>query len=103
MWNELSLREKSELMKLGIKNGIRSLNTIKDTYNKYGNGGYISSPYIRNKITKWEGTSMKSKTPFKVMDKDFNDSIPSNIRSKMSQEELDALYSYAYNVGTGNF
>ena len=103
MWNELSMKDKADLMKLGIKNGIRDLDTIRSTYNKYGDGGYISSPYIRHKITKWEGTSMRSNKPFNTMDKDFNDSIPSEVRSKMSQAELDALYSYAYNVGTGNF
>lgn len=39
MWNDLSMRQKSDLISLGVKNGITDLTTIKDIYNKYAEGG----------------------------------------------------------------
>lgn len=39
MWNNLSMRQKSDLISLGVKNGITDLTTIKDIYNKYAEGG----------------------------------------------------------------
>lgn len=39
MWNDLSMRQKSDLISLGVKNSITDLTTIKDIYNKYAEGG----------------------------------------------------------------
>lgn len=39
MWKDLSLNEKAELIKLAVNNGITDLSTIRDTYNKYAEGG----------------------------------------------------------------
>lgn len=39
MWKDLSLNEKAELIKLAVNNGITDLNTIRDTYNKFEEGG----------------------------------------------------------------
>lgn len=41
MWNNLSLKEKAELIKLAVTNGITDLSTIRDTYNKFEEGGPI--------------------------------------------------------------
>lgn len=46
MWNDLSMRQKSDLISLGVKNGITDLTTIKDIYNKYAEGGGL----VREKI-----------------------------------------------------
>lgn len=40
-WNNLTLSEKSELMKLYLKNGITSLSDMKEHYNSYATGGSI--------------------------------------------------------------
>ena len=71
--------------------------------NLFSKGGYKPSQSIRNRITKWEGSSMATNRPFDVEAAAFYNAIPASIRSKMSQDELDALYSYSYNVGAGNF
>lgn len=82
-------------------NNTPSVNTA--TTNTYARGGYKSSQSIRDRIAKWEGDSMKTNRAFELEDRDFYNAIPSDIRGKMTQDELDALYSYSYNVGAGNF
>lgn len=42
-WNKLSIKDKSELMKLGIKYGIKDLHQIKNYYNSYKEGGFIDN------------------------------------------------------------
>lgn len=75
--------------------------------NLYGNGGnkprYKSSSSIRKQISTWEGETMKTNTPFDKMDIMFNQVLPKGGLEKLSQEQLDGLYSFAYNVGTGRF
>ena len=66
-------------------------------------GRWRSSNSIRNRIARWEGSSMKTNNSFENEDAGFINAIPASTRNKMSQGELDALYSYSYNVGSGNF
>ena len=40
MWKDLSLRDKAEIIKMGVQSGIYSLSDIQDTYNKFQDGGY---------------------------------------------------------------
>lgn len=40
-WNDLSMADKTSYMKLGLNNGITDLKVIRDTYNKYADGGYV--------------------------------------------------------------
>lgn len=68
----------------------------------YKYGGYKPSSTIKKKISDWEGSSMKTNRSFEAETKDFNRVIPEEIRSKLSSQQLDALYSYGYNVGMGN-
>lgn len=39
MWNKLSMKDRAEYIKLGVANGITSLDEIRSTYNKYAEGG----------------------------------------------------------------
>ena len=41
-WDDLSLAEKSEMMKVAIKNGITDLSTIRQKYNEFAEGDDIS-------------------------------------------------------------
>ena len=41
LWDELSMAEKSDMMKLAVENGVYELDTIRDAYNMYANGGGI--------------------------------------------------------------
>lgn len=101
-WNELSLKDKADYIKESVNNGIYNLSNIKNRYNMYANGGYKPSESIKKRITNWEGSSMRTNRSFQAEANDFNRVIPSSIRSKLSQQQLDALYSYGYNVGMGN-
>lgn len=78
-------------------------NTYTETWkgNSYGGGGYMPSSTLKKSIANWEGASMKTNRSFEAEARDFNRVIPSEIRSKLSSNQLDALYSYGYNVGMG--
>lgn len=39
-WDSLSIKDKADLMKLYIKNGINNLEEIRNHYNKFATGGY---------------------------------------------------------------
>ena len=101
-WNELSLKDKADYIKESVNNSIYNLSDIRNRYNMYANGGYKPSESIKKRITNWEGSSMRTNRSFQAETNDFNRVIPSNIRSKLSQQQLDALYSYGYNVGMNN-
>lgn len=101
-WNELSLKDKADYIKESVNNGIYNLSDIRNRYNMYANGGYKPSESIKKRITNWEGSSMRTNRSFQAEANDFNRVISSSIRSKLSQQQLDALYSYGYNVGMGN-
>lgn len=101
-WNELSLKDKADYIKESVNNGIYNLSDIRNRYNMYANGGYKPSESIKKRITDWEGSSMRTNRSFQAEANDFNRVIPSSIRSKLSQQQLDALYSYGYNVGMSN-
>lgn len=101
-WNKLSLKDKADYIKESVNNGIYNLSDIRNRYNMYAEGGYKPSESIKKRITNWEGSSMKTNRSFQAEANDFNRVIPSSIRSKLSQQQLDALYSYGYNVGMGN-
>lgn len=121
-WNDLSMKDKASYIRMGVENGITDLDAIREIYNKfaeggpikkslggnlYGNGGnkprYKSSSNIRKQISTWEGATMKTNTPFEKMDTMFNQVLPAGALDKLSQKQLDGLYSFAYNVGTGRF
>lgn len=70
--------------------------------NLYRKGGYAPSKKLQNDIATWEGTEMKRNAPFSEVTKQFNAVIPKNIQARLSTDQLDALYSYGYNVGMGN-
>lgn len=40
-WSKLSMPERAEYIRLGVLNGITSLDTIRETYNAYAGGGKI--------------------------------------------------------------
>lgn len=78
-------------------------NINNDGTTKFRNGGWRSSNKVRSRIAKMEGSSMKTNRSFDLEDRDFYNAMPKNVRESLSQEALDNLYSYSYNVGAGNF
>ena len=103
MWKELSMGERAALIKIAVDSGVHSIDDIVNTYNSYDEGGYKPSKSIRKRISNWEGSSMRTNRSFEAEAKDFNASLPEGATSKLSQTQLDGLYSYSYNVGAGNF
>ena len=98
------------------ENAVDSLNNlalntspVMEEVNYAANGGklkksgYRPSSSIKKKISDWEGSSMKTNRSFEAEAIDFNASLPKGATSRLSQEQLDGLYSYSYNVGAGNF
>ena len=103
MWKDLSMEERAARIKIAVDSGIHSIDDIVNTYNSYANGGYKPSSRIKKQISDWEGSSMKTNRSFEAEARDFNASLPKGATSKLSQTQLDGLYSYSYNVGAGNF
>lgn len=78
-------------------------NINNDGTTKFRGGGWRSSNKVRSRIAKMEGSSMKTNRNFDLEDRDFYNAIPKEVRETLSQDALDNLYSYSYNVGAGNF
>lgn len=70
--------------------------------NLCGGGGYKPSGRLQKDIAAWEGSEMKKNAPFSEMTRQFNEVIPPELQARLSTTQLDALYSYGYNVGMGN-
>lgn len=78
--------------------------TYTDTWkgnNMYAGGGYRPSGRLQKDIATWEGSEMKRNRPFSEMTQQFNAVVPKEVQSRLSSNQLDALYSYGYNVGMG--
>lgn len=103
MWEDLSMKDRASLIKIAVDNGVYDINEIRGSYNQYKNGGYKPSASIRKTITNWEGSSMKTNRSFEAEARDFNRALPKGALQKLTQQQLDGLYSYSYNVGSGNF
>ena len=103
MWEDLSMKDRASLIKIAVDNGVYDINEIRGSYNQYKNGGYKPSASIRKTITNWEGSSMKTNRSFEAEARDFNGVLPKGALQKLTQQQLDGLYSYSYNVGSGNF
>lgn len=58
-WNDLSMAERAAYIKLGLDNNITDLKVIRDTYNKYADGGHTDNNESSGTIDWIEfGTSM---------------------------------------------
>lgn len=103
MWEDLSMKDRASLIKIAVDNGVYDINEIRGSYNQYKNGGYKPSASIRKTITNWEGKSMRTNRSFEAEARDFNRALPKGALQRLTQQQLDGLYSYSYNVGSGNF
>lgn len=69
----------------------------------YDNSKYTASKQIRNMITKWEGSSMKTNVPIDTKFRELMNIIPRDSINRLSPYQLDALGSYYYNVKPQSF
>lgn len=58
MWDKLSMSDRAEYIRLGVYNGITDLNTIREIYNSYANGGSFRK--WRKAIDKHKGLDIKN-------------------------------------------
>lgn len=91
---------KQHIKKSIINLGIDLINPL---FKVGGQAKWRSSNKIRSRIAKMEGSSMKTNRSFDLEDRDFYNAMPREVRESLSQDALDNLYSYSYNVGAGNF
>lgn len=56
MWNKLSMAERAKYIELGVKSGITSLDSIREVYNSYADGGLIDT------VLGWFGLGSSSST-----------------------------------------
>lgn len=49
-YSELSDKERYEIIKLGVQNGMTNLDDIEKAYNEYAKGGYVNDEYYNNTL-----------------------------------------------------
>jgi len=111
-WNDLSMRDRRDVMRLHLSHGINSLDDIRENYNTYDNGGqqslYIGKKIKYNKFgdpisyddgSQIEWGSSKSSDDIKAeQSKDIygNTMIPKNIISTNSRTYYDPRQNATY-------
>lgn len=72
-WNELSMAEKADVMKLAIEGGVYDLDAIRSGYNEYAKGGSIHiKPSHRGRLTELKERTGKSEAEL------YNDGNPAH-------------------------
>lgn len=79
--------------------------------NLFANGSWMPSKQWQNRIAAWEGSSMYKPAPdtgrvnssFRTEANRFLSVLPKKALQKLPDQAINALYSYSYNVGAGNF
>lgn len=55
-WENLPMRDRATIIRLGVQSGLRDMNSIKETYNKYAEGGNINdNTRVTTKNKGWAG------------------------------------------------
>lgn len=100
--NDINVEKTEEyLMQADPKVKISLINKPAYILNEYSKGGYKPSSKLQKDIATWEGTEMQRNRPFSEMTRQFNATVPKEIQARLQPNQLDALYSYGYNVGMG--
>ena len=72
-WNKLSMADRAAYIKLGIDNGITDLATIRDTYNKFAEGGYYDNKTIEVTLPEIVVTPSEVQKEYKLKVRPFLD------------------------------
>lgn len=51
-WENLPMRDRATIIKLGVQSGLRDINSIKETYNKFADGGKVNRKFKWDKVNK---------------------------------------------------
>ena len=90
MWRDLTMRQKADLMRLGVQNGVTDLNQIKHIYNIYADGGYLE---WKKQIRRHKGLNIDGDNTYDY--KGFFESDPERAWS-MLNEDSDAHFIDKY-------
>ena len=58
-WNDLSMKDRSSYIRMGVENGITDLDTIRGIYNKFAEGGGLYNKFAEGgkKATRYRSSS----------------------------------------------
>lgn len=51
-WENLPMRDRATIIRLGVQSGLRDINSIKETYNKFADGGRVNRKFKWDKANK---------------------------------------------------
>lgn len=46
-WENLPMRDRATIIRLGVQSGLRDMNSIRETYNKFAEGGAVENDATR--------------------------------------------------------
>lgn len=89
-WDSLTLKEKSEIMKMAISSGVMDLDNIKSSYNSFAEGGFTEKPTFEEY--------------YHSLPKDKKDTINYNLRRAYELYPYEYMEKFAkdqnYHLGT---
>jgi hypothetical protein len=98
-WNDLSMTEKSEMMKVAVRNGITNLNDIRQAYNEFADGGDIVTPVT----TSGSGYIPTAVMPSQIVE-DAKNKIIKDVMGELPMEEVRRrLYKNLYPHGYDDY
>ena len=97
-WNDLSLKEKADVMKIAISNGIYNLSDIRKTYNEYAEGGPKNNGNPRPITTGGAGYVPSSSSNVQIFNKEkiYNRVLPTEMTGA-NTGPLDSVKQYLFN------
>ena len=97
-WNNLSLKEKADVMKVAIGNGIYNLSDIRKAYNEYAEGGPKNNGNPRPITTGGAGYVPSSSSNVQIFNKEkiYNRVLPTEMTGA-NTGPLDSVKQYLFN------
>lgn len=103
-WNELSMAEKADVMKLAIDGGVYDLDAIRNGYNEYAKGGKIHiAPSKRGTFTAAASKHGKSVQAFASQVLAHPENYSPAMRKKANFARNAAKWKHAYGGELGNY
>ena len=103
-WNELSMAEKADIMKLAVEGGVYDLDSIRSGYNEYAKGGKIHiAPSKRGTFTAAASRHGKSVQQFASQVLAHPENYSPAMRKKANFARNAAKWKHAYGGELGNY
>ena len=103
-WNELSMTEKADVMKLAVEGGVYDLNSIRSGYNEYAKGGKIHiDPSKKGTFTAAASRHGKSVQTFASQVLAHPENYSPAMRKKANFARNAAKWKHAYGGELGNY